>query len=46
MKKQMLSFFNYEYLDNKLHLNDNSQINNLKINSLNLLMVLLQLMIL
>ena len=28
MKKQMLSFFNYEYLDNKLYLNDNSQINN------------------
>ena len=28
MKKQMLSFFNYEYLDNKLYLNDNNEINN------------------
>ena len=30
MKKQMLSFFNYEYLDNKLYLNDNPENTNFK----------------
>ncbi len=33
LQKQMLSFFNYEYLDNKLYLNDNSENHNFNNNN-------------